>query len=76
MEKTTKKLGYLEWIALSTLYQHRDRVSSPLSYVGLRAPVNALINHEPPLATWVGKNTENQVHITPDGITLYEQDRQ
>ena len=72
---TTEKvrsLTYLEWVALSTLYQHQDRVSSPVRYVGLPATIRALIAHDPPLAKWVGKPSDNQVHITPEGIAAWE----
>jgi len=71
MEKT-KPLTYLEWMALTTLYQHRDRASSPVRYVGLPATITALIQHRPPLAEWVGKQSDNQVHITSAGIATYE----
>ncbi len=71
-----KPLTYLEWVALSTLYQHRDRVSSPVRYVGLPATVQALITHEPPLAQWVGKRSDNQIHITVEGIAAWEASRE
>jgi hypothetical protein len=65
-------LSYLEWIALSTLYKHRDKTSSPVRYIGLLATITHLMNHRPALAQWVGKPSDNQVHITPEGIALYE----
>jgi hypothetical protein len=67
-----KALDYLGWQALVVLYRHRDRVSSPLRYVGLPNTINTLIKHQPPLAQWVGKPSEKQVHITEAGIALYE----
>jgi len=70
-----KSLGYLEWVALSTLYQLRERTSSPVRYVGLPATVHSLIEHQPPLVAWVGKRSENQIHITADGIATYEASR-
>lgn len=65
-------LGYLEWQALIILYRNRDRVSSPLRYVGMKETIAALVKHQPPLAHWVGKVSESQVHITPEGITFFE----
>ncbi|MBI1256238.1 MAG: hypothetical protein GC204_02095 [Chloroflexi bacterium] len=65
-------IDYLEWQALVVLYRNRERTSSPVKYVGLQATVTRLIKHQPPLATWVGKSSDNQVHITPEGISLYE----
>ena len=65
-------IDYLEWQALVILYRNRERVSSPVRYVGLDATITRLINHHPPLAERVGKPSENQVHITSAGITLYE----
>lgn len=65
-------LGYLEWQALVVLYRNRDRASSPVRYVGLDATIKALIKHHPPLAVWVGKPSDHQVHITTEGIALYE----
>jgi hypothetical protein len=65
-------LGYLEWQALIVLYRNRDRASSPLRYVGLKDTIAALIKHQPPLARWVGKPSESQVHITNEGIIFYE----
>lgn len=65
-------LGYLEWQALIVLYRNRDRASSPLKYVGLKETISALVKHQPPLARWVGKPSESQVHITNDGISFYE----
>ncbi|MBK8024713.1 MAG: hypothetical protein IPK19_25640 [Chloroflexi bacterium] len=67
-----KPLTYLEWVALIALYQHRDRVSSPLRYIGLPATVDALAAHQPPLVQWVGKRSENQIHITAEGIATCE----
>jgi hypothetical protein len=72
MAKVNLKLGYLEWLSLANLYQHRDQVSSPAKYVGLPNTIQALMSHQPPLAEWVGKSTQNQIHITAEGITLYE----
>jgi hypothetical protein len=68
----THRLNYAEWLALATLYKHRDRESSPARYIGLQSTINALMRHHPPLAEWVGKSNANQVHITPEGIALYE----
>ncbi len=65
-------LPYLEWQALLVLYRHRDRESSPLRHVGFKTNVSALVRHEPPLAEWIGKPTDNQVHITEAGIALYK----
>ena len=65
-------LDYLEWQALLILYRHRDRLSSPVRYVGLDATISGLIKHHPPLVQWVGKPSEKQVHITSEGISLYE----
>lgn len=70
-----KPLTYLEWVALTTLYQHRDRASSPERYVGLATTVEALLKHQPPLAQRVGKNSDNQIHITTAGIALVEQEQ-
>ncbi len=75
MEAKADRLNYSEWQALAILYKHRDRVSSPLRYVGLKPAITALTKHEPPLAKWVGKASENQVHITEAGISYYESDR-
>jgi hypothetical protein len=65
-------LGYLEWQALVILYRNRDRTSSPLRYVGLKETISSLIKHQPPLAQWIGKPSESQVHITHEGILFYE----
>ena len=65
-------LDYLEWQALVILYRNKERTSSPLRYVGLKNAITGLIKHQPPLAAWVGKPSENMVHITTDGIALYE----
>ncbi len=65
-------LDYLEWQALVILYRNKERTSSPTRYVGLPATVTRLIKRQPPLAEWVGKPSENQIHITPAGISLYE----
>lgn len=70
----SKPLGYLEWVALVTLYQQRHRVSSPVRYVGLPTTVKSLIEHQPPLAEWIGNHSNNQVHITPEGVATYEKD--
>jgi hypothetical protein len=75
MEAKEDRLNYSAWQALAILYKHRDRVSSPLQYVGLKPAIIALISHEPPLAQWVGKSSQNQVHITDEGIAYYESDR-
>ncbi len=72
MANESNPLNYLEWIALTTLYRLRDRVSSPIRYIGLPSTIKALINHQPPLAAWVGAAANNQVHITTDGIALME----
>jgi hypothetical protein len=72
MSTTNKSLAYLEWMALSILYKYRDNASSPLKYVGLEATVDALMHHQPPLAQWVGKAAQHQVHITAEGIAHYE----
>ena len=68
----TERLNYVGWIALAFLYKHRDKLSSPARYVGLESTIAALIHHHPPLAQWVGKPSEHQVHITPEGISFYE----
>lgn len=68
----TVNLQYLEWQALVILYRQKDKVSSPLRYVGFKTTIVALMKHHPPLATWVGKSSDNQVHITAAGIALYE----
>lgn len=65
-------LDYLQWQALIVLYRNRDRTSSPLRYVGLPRTVDSLIKHHPPFAAWVGKPSENQVHITTEGVDYYE----
>ncbi len=65
-------LDYLEWQALVILYRNKERASSPVRYVGLKTTITKLIKHQPPLVEWVGKQSENQIHITTDGITLYE----
>lgn len=67
-----KPLSYLEWQAVATLYKHRDRVSSPVRYVGLSAIITTLMGRHPPLVAWVGKPSQNQVHITDEGIAIYE----
>jgi hypothetical protein len=72
MANERSPLNYLEWVALNTLYRLRERVSSPLSYVGLPSTIKTLINHQPPLAAWVGAATNHQVHITAAGIALME----
>ena len=68
----SEHLSYLEWQALVVLYRNRERESSPMRYVGLQATINALIKREPPLAHWVGKSSDHQVHITQDGVALCE----
>jgi hypothetical protein len=65
-------LPHLEWQALLVLYRHKDRVSSPLRLVGFKTTIAALARHTPPLAVWVGKPSDEQVHITEDGIALYQ----
>lgn len=65
-------LNYLEWQALIVLYRNRERVWSPARYVGLDPAISGLIKHQPPLAQWVGKPSEKQVHITAEGIAFYE----
>lgn len=65
-------ISYLEWQALVILYRNRERKSSPVRYVGLDATITRLIKHHPPLAEWVGKPAENQVHITTAGIEVCE----
>ncbi len=65
-------LGYLEWQALIVLYRNKERISSPMRYVGFKETITALIKHHPPLAAWVGKPSESQVHITTEGIAFYE----
>ncbi|MBL8132333.1 MAG: hypothetical protein JNL42_10795 [Anaerolineae bacterium] len=67
-----KPLSYLEWIALKTLYEYRDRQSSPVKYVGLPLIIKALIERQPPLAAWVGRSADNQIHITDAGIAVFE----
>ncbi len=66
------RLGYLEWQALVVLYRYRERSSSPVRYVGLDATIASLVKHRPPLAQWIGKPSEKQVHITDEGIALCE----
>jgi hypothetical protein len=75
MEAKAVRLNYSEWQALAVLYKHRDRVSSPLRYVGLKPAIVALTKHDPPLAQWVGKASKEQVHITIEGVAYYESDR-
>ncbi len=65
-------INYLEWQALVILYRNRERASSPVRYVGLQDTVTGLIKRHPPLVQWVGKPSEHQVHITSEGISLYE----
>ena len=65
-------LPHLEWQALLVLYRHKDRVSSPLRLVGFKTTISALTRHNPPLAEWVGKPSDEQVHITADGLVLYQ----
>jgi hypothetical protein len=71
-ETETVYLQHLEWQALLVLYRHRDRESSPLRHVGFKTTIGALVRHQPPLAEWVGKPVDNQVHITEAGIALYK----
>jgi hypothetical protein len=73
--KKEDRLNYSEWQALAILYKHREKESSPLRYVALKPAITALTKHEPPLAQWVGKASNNQVHITDAGIAYYESDR-
>jgi hypothetical protein len=54
------------------LYRHRDRTSSPLRLVGNKPAVMGLIRHSPPLAAWVGSPTNNEVHITNEGLAYYQ----
>lgn len=72
MTKDAKPLTYLEHVALKLLYQYRDRASSPVRYVALPATIDALIKRQPPLAQWVGKRSDQQVHITAAGIAFCE----
>jgi len=65
-------LQHLEWQALLVLYRQKDRESSPLRHVGYKTTIASLVRHHPPLATWVGKPSDNQVHITEAGIALYQ----
>ena len=65
-------LQYLEWQALLVLYRHRERPSSPLRFVGFKTTVTSLVRHQPPLAEWIGKPTDNQVHITEAGMEIYQ----
>lgn len=65
-------LQHLEWQALLVLYRQRAQPSSALRSVGFKSTVMSLIRHEPPLAEWVGKPTNNQLHITEAGVALYE----
>ena len=67
----TVYLQHLEWQALLVLYRQKDKASSPLRFVGFKTTVAALLRHHPPLAEWVGKPSDNQVHITEAGIALY-----
>lgn len=67
----TVNLQYLEWQALVILYRQKDKVSSPLRYVGFKTTIAVLMRHHPPLAKWVGKPSDNQVHITEAGIAFY-----
>ena len=66
------EISYLEWQALVVLYRNRERTSSPVRYVGLKETITRLLKHHPPLVEWVGKPSENQVHITSEGVSLYE----
>jgi hypothetical protein len=66
------RLGHLEWQALLVLYRHRERESSPLRLVGFKAALMGLIRHQPPLAQWIGKPADQQVHITEAGIVFYQ----
>src|SRR5215211_8013363 len=65
-------INYLQWQALVILYRNRERKSSPVRYVGLDATILGLIKHHPPLAAWVGKPADHQVHITSAGIARCE----
>lgn len=67
----TVYLQHLEWQALMVLYRQKDKAFSPLRFVGFKATIIALLRHHPPLAEWVGKPSDNQVHITEAGIALY-----
>ncbi len=64
-------LPHLEWQALLVLYRQKDKVSSPLRSVGFKTTASALTRHEPPLAAWIGKPADNQLHITEAGIKQY-----
>ncbi len=72
MSGKTRPFTYLEWLALTNLYQHRDLPSSPVRYVGLIATIKGLLEHKPPLVQWVGKRSDNQIHITDAGIAVFE----
>ena len=71
MDKSAN-INYLEWQALVILYRNRERISSPTRYVGSDATIISLVKHHPPLAEWVGKKADQQVHITNAGIARYE----
>ncbi len=67
------RLAHLEWQALLVLYSHRERESTPLRLVGFKPALSGLIRHDPPLARWVGKASDEKVHITDEGIERYKQ---
>lgn len=67
------RLQHLEWQALMVLYSHREREYSPMRLVGYKPALTGLIRHDPPLARWVGKASEERVHITDAGIARYEE---
>ena len=68
----TLYLPHLEWQALLVLYRQKDKESSLLRSVGFKTTAAALTRHEPPLAEWVGKPSNNELHITEAGIEFYQ----
>ncbi len=68
----TLYLPHLEWQALLVLYRQKDKESSQLRSVGFKTTAAALTRHEPPLAEWVGKPSNNELHITEAGIEFYK----
>jgi hypothetical protein len=69
----SSRLLHLEWQALLILYSHREREYSPMRLVGYKAAISGLMRHDPPLARWVGKASEERVHITDAGIARYHE---
>lgn len=67
------RLRHLEWQALMILYSHRERESSPMRLVGYKPALTGLMRYDPPLARWVGKASDQLVHITDAGIARYEE---